>query len=220
MGKKDLFGAVDFTYVLLDSYKKMGITDDELTAILMIDHLLEQGNKLVTNDMIALKTNLSPSEVDKITVSLIKKGLLSYETKGKEMRTSLEPLREKLSAIFQKNLEKERSSLVSEEREKSLSELTSFFEDKLGRTLSPLESDMLSDWLDASYTVDEIKDALLDCLQKGRKSIRQVDKALRAKRADEDIAKEGYTATSPTWDKDIEETMRIAKKMWGDEGDK
>ena len=221
MEHKTLLSAVDFRYVLLDSYKKMNIKEDELVVILMLDHLLEQGNTLVTNDMVSFKMNYSPSVVDKIMVGLLNKGFVSYDTKDGKMRTSLEPLKNQVYLEFQKGLAKERSTIISEEKENHMASLTSLFEEKLGRSLSPLESSSIHDWIEAGFKDDEIKNALLDALSEGKKNLRAVDKKLREKRSDDDIRKEGYTATSPTWDKDIEETMKMAKEMWGsDDGKK
>ena len=42
-------------YVLLENYKKLGITETELAVIFMIQHLLKQGNTLITQELLALK---------------------------------------------------------------------------------------------------------------------------------------------------------------------
>ena len=79
----------------------------------------------------------------------------------------------------------------------------------------------MGDWLEAGYRDEEIQDALLDALKERKKTIRAVDKILRAKRRDDDIRKEGASAVNDNWDKDIEKTMEIAKAMWGgDDGKK
>ena len=78
----------------------------------------------------------------------------------------------------------------------------------------------MGDWLEAGYQDQEIQDALLDALKERKKSIRAVDKILRAKRRDADIAQEGASAVNDTWDKDIAKTMEIAKAMWGDDNGK
>lgn len=217
MSKNGLLGAVDFRFLLLDAYKKVGLSENEVLVALMVDHLIEQGNSLVTVDMLSLKMNLPSKDIDKIVVSLMKKGFLLYDTNDGKMKTSLAPLQARLYSEFASSLEKDKSALLSKEREDALTELNAFFENKLGRSLSPLESSMINDWLDASFKPAEIKDALQDCLSLGKKTIKAVDKRLREKRADSDIAKEGVSAISPTWDKDIDETMKLAKSLWGDD---
>ena len=39
--------AIDFRFLLLESYKKLQIREDELAVIFMIDHLIGQGNPFV-----------------------------------------------------------------------------------------------------------------------------------------------------------------------------
>jgi DNA replication protein len=217
MAKNLLMGAVDFRYVLLDNYKKLSISEEELAVILMISHLLEQGNSLITSDTLSVKMNYKPSDIDKILVGLVNRGFVSFDTSGHSMKTSLEPLRQKLYAEFQKTVQRDQANLLSKDRADRLARLTSVFEQKLARSLSPLESSMLADWLEARYSDEEIEGALADSLRQNKKSMRAVEKALRSKRADEDIAKEGYSGISPSWDKDIEKTIEIAKSMWGDD---
>ena len=132
------------------------------------------------------------------------------------MRTSLDGLMNQVYGEFQKSVNREQANLLSKDKADRLSSLIRFYEDKLCRSLSPLERQTLGDWIEAGYGDEEIRGALLDALNQRKKTVRAVDKILRAKRRDEDIAKEGTSAVSPTWDSDIDETIEIAKKMWGD----
>jgi DNA replication protein len=220
MAKNPLYSAVSFRYALLDCYKKLNLSEQELAVVLMIDHLLEQGNTLVTADLLSMKMNYGVSDIDKTMVGLVNRGLLSYDTTEKSMRTSLDGLKNQVYAMFQKSVEREQINLMSKEKADRLSSLIKFYEGKLCRSLSPLETQTMGDWLEAGYHDEEIQDALLDALAEKKKTIRAVDKILRAKRRDADIAQEGASAVNDNWDKDIEKTMEIAKAMWGDDDGK
>lgn len=217
MKTNGVFGAVSFRYMLLEHYKKMGFTENELALLLMIDHLLEQGNTLITTDALALKMTMDPKEIDTILTSLLKRNIVSFETKDDKFVTTLTPLYEKLGKAFAKSMAYENEKEANEARDMRLANLYDFFEDRWSRTLSPLEKATVADWVDAGYTDKEIQDALRDGLREGKVNVRYVDRRLRAKRATSDIEKEGYTATSETWDKDIEESLRIGKQKWEDE---
>ena len=208
---------IDFRHLLLDSYKVMGLSEDELATILMVDHLTKLGNDLITADVLALKMSMKSKKIDGVLSSLIDKGLLTYETTRGKMRTSLEPLRKKLYKQFQAKLEKDKVNLVSEEREKILTRLYSYFEKRLNRTLSPLENDMINNWLDDSYTEDDIRNALEDAIAKNKKSFKSIDKLLRMGRVKSDFDKEGYSGVSEHWNQDIERTIEIAKTKWIDD---
>jgi DNA replication protein len=213
--KSTLLNAVDFTYALIDCYKKLNLTEEELAVILAIDHLLQQGNTFVTPDMLSLKMNLKPAEIDKALVGLVSRNFLTYEKAEGGMRTSLDNLKAIVYAEFRRSIEQEHANLSSKERADRLAGLVAFYEKNLARTLSPLESATIADWVDSGYGDEEIKNALLDAIRDNKRTIRAVDKALRAKRMEQDIAKEGTSAVSENWDKNIDETVQLVKSLWG-----
>lgn len=213
--KNPYLNAVSFHYVLLDCYKRLGITETGLSVILMIDHLIEQGNTFINSDMLSLKMNLKPTEIDKELTELVKKNYLTYDMVEGKLTVSLNNLKDKVYALFKETMDREASKLTDKSKEKALSEIHSFYEERLNRSLSPLEQSTINEWLDARYTLDEIKNALLDTLRSGKKSFRAIEKTLKSARKAEDILKEGSSAVSDTWDKDIEATIAIAKDLWG-----
>ncbi|MCH3909090.1 MAG: DnaD domain protein [Bacilli bacterium] len=217
MKKNAIYSAVSFRYAILDTYKKLQLSEMELLVILMIDHLLEQGNNLVTSDALSMKMNYSPDELDKCLVSLMKRGLLSYEKDSKGMKTSIDGAKNLVYGEFQKSIQNSQSALYSKDKSDRLSSLCKLFESKLERSLTPLESQTMGEWIESGYQDEDIKDALLDALNDKKKSLRYVDKILRNKRRDSDLEKEGTSLVSPTWDKDIEKTIEIAKAMWNDD---
>lgn len=205
--------ALDFRYLLLEYYKKLGISENELAVLLMIDHLKEQKNNLVTPDLLAMKMNISIKELDKIFAKLVNDGYLAFET-TKKIKVSLKPLKKKLYDAFQLSLAKEHEIAVSEEKSNSVKHINEVYEKELGRDLSPLEKSLINDWLEQRFTPDEIINALKECLQKNKRTLRNVDKLLLTWRAQSDLDKNGVTAVSDDWDKDIEKTMEIAKAKW------
>jgi Putative primosome component and related proteins len=144
MAKNSLYNAVSFRYALLDCYKKLNLSEQELVVVLMIDHLLEQGNTLVTADMLSMKMNYAIKDIDKTMVGLLNRGLLSYDTSDKNMRTSLDTLKNQVYALFQQSVEREQINLMSKEKADRLSSLIQFFESKLARSLSPLETQTMA----------------------------------------------------------------------------
>ncbi len=212
--------AVDFRFLLLENYKRLGIPEEKVLVLLMVDHLLRGGNYFITGDLLSLKMSFKTSKCDELLASLIKEGYLSYEAIDGKMRTTLEPLKKKLYSLFQSDIARAKASLNSAEKSEKLSRLYACFEKRLNRTLSPIESDMIDTWLDEAYSEDSIKDALENAISKGKKTIKSIDKELRTRRGSEDIAKEGYTGVSDYWDKDIERTIELAKQKWKEDEDK
>ena len=211
--------AVDFRYRLLENYKRLRIQEKQVIALLMVDHLLRGGNPLITGDLLSLKMNYSVSECDSLLAGLVKDGFLSYDAGEGKMRTSLDPLKKRLYSLFQTDLAHAKASVSSASRSEALSRLYAYFEKRLNRTLSPLESDTIDSWLDDAYSEEQIKDALESALASGKKTIKSVDKELRTARKRSDIEKEGYSGISDDWDQDILKTIELAKAKWKeDEG--
>ena len=208
--------AVDFRYILLDQYKKLGINENQLAVLLMLDHLLRQGNAMITAEMLSLKMNLKTKELDAILVELLQKEFIAYDNSGGTMRTSIEPLKKVLYKRFQLSLAKDRQRLLSADWADILNRLYAYYEKRLNRTLSPLETDMINTWLDDSFDEDAIKSALEKAIADGRRNIKSIDKRLRASRRRDDIEKEGFSAVNENYSADIEHTLEIAKVRWAD----
>ncbi len=208
--------ALDFRYLLLEYYRKLRLSENELAVILMIDHLLGQKNSLVTPDLLSLKMSLSPKELDTIFVNLIERNFLIFDT-GKKIKVSLKPLKKKLYEVFEESLAKEHETKISEEKTKVLQNIYQVFEKELNRPLSPLEFSLIGEWVDHGYTDKKIIEALRVALSKGKKTLRSVDKILLQWQARDDIEKSGSTAIKDDWDKDIEKTMEIIKTKWLDD---
>lgn len=208
--------AIDFRFLLLESYKKMNISENELAAILMVDHLISQGNPFINVDMLSLKMTMDVKEIDKTLASLLNRGFIEYTTQGKKTITTLNPLKEKLFKEFQMTSTFEQESQSSQRMSDMLNNIYGQFEKLMGRPLSQVEFSRIREWISYGYSDELIINALKEALSKGKKSIRSVDKILLTWAEREDIEKEGHTSLSETWDKNLEETIRIAKTPWID----
>lgn len=218
--KNALIDAVGFEFLLLDSYKQLGLKEDEVIVCLMIDHLSEQGNSFIDANILSLKMNLSMKEIDNAMSSLITKGYLVYgHDQDEKLITSLEPLKEKIKKEFAFSLLQEQNDSYNKEKEDIKARLLSLFEERFSRTLTPLEINTIKEWLDNGYTEDNIRNALLDALNGKKKTIRAVNKILVSRRKQDDIQKEGASAVNDRWDKSVEETIQAARSLWGNPED-
>lgn len=205
--------ALDFRYLLLEYYKKLGIKENELAVLLMLDHLLGQKNYLVTPDLIATKMNLSAKELDSLYVGLMSKGFITLET-GKKTKISLKPLRKKLYEAFEDALVKENSISRNPEKNKEFKRLKEVYEAQLGRSLLPIEANMIGEWIAQDIPEEEIVEALREALAKGKKTFPDFDKILFQWKAKRDLEVNGVTGNNKDWDEDIEKAMKIAKTKW------
>lgn len=212
-----LFEAVDVRYLLLENYKKMELSEEHLSVLLMIDHLIHQGTLFVTADLLSLKMGLETERIDAILVELVNKDLIEYDNSQNQMKTTLNPLKRRLYREFQSNLMKRSEENAREEFATSVSNVYAVFEKEWGRTLSPLEFNRIREWIGFGYSDQMIIDALKEALASRKQSIRAVDKILLRRTTQSDIKKEGYSAVSEQWEKDIQKTIEIAQTKWLDD---
>lgn len=207
---------ISFRLALLDSYKKLGLNENETMVILLIDYLLSQGNSLITSDLLSLKMTLQPEEIDGILVELLNKKYLSYKTEEGKLVTSIENIRKIVYSEMKKTLTWEVKKESVQKDESLISDLYSLYEDKASQPLSPLEKDTIVSWLKNGYSEEEIKNAVLDTARFKKLTIREVERTLKAKRRAKDFSEEGVSAIKDNYDKSIAETLENAKKLWGD----
>ena len=211
--------AIDFRFLLLENYKKLKISEEQLVIIMMIDHLLSQGNPFITADLLSLKMSLDIKDIDRQIADLLTRGYMEYMTVNGKTVTSLNPLKEKLYREFQITISKENEIASNEKVNAQLNNIFEEFQKELGRQLSPLEISRIREWISIGYTDETIIDALKEAISQGKKSLKSVDKILLTWAKREEIEKEGKTSIKSDWTENLEETIRIAKTPWLDDDD-
>ena len=208
--------AIDYRYLLVEHYKKLRLSENELCVLLMIQQLLQQKNTLITPDLLSMRMNLDVKEIDKIFVALIERGMLQFDT-GKKIKVSLKPLNKKLFKLFQEEMTQDLEEKNNKEKAANIDKVQKTFIAELKPELSPLEKSLISEWLAHGYSADKIIDAMRECLSRGKKTFKEIDKLLLQWQTRDDIEKTGVSGASDKWDKNIEETLKIAKAKWLDD---
>ena len=211
--------ALDFRFLLLENYKKLKLNEQELATIFMIDHLISLGNPFVTQDLLSLKMSLDVASIDKILAALLTKGYIAYETKDNRTITTLDPLKKILFREYNLSVVKETKAEEKKNVQVELENIYQAFDKLLGRQLSPVEISKIREWVDYGFSDEQIINALKEALSKNKKSLRSVDKILLSWSNRDDMEKYGVTANREDWDKNLEETIRIAKTPWLDDDD-
>ena len=201
--------ALDFNYLLLDNYKKLNLTENDVATLLMIDHLINDGNLFITADLLSLKMALPLQEIDKIFADLLTRGFIEYSVSNNSTVTTLKPLRDKLLKEFQLRLTAEQA-----ENQYDFGSIFTIFDNTFGRNLSQVEQNKIKEWIALGYSEGKIIDALKEAISKDNKTIISVEKILLQWAARDDIEKDGSSPINDSWQKNMEETIRIAKTPW------
>lgn len=150
-------------------YKKFNLENNEL---LMLIYLLNCNEKLILdNKKISKDLYLEENEVLNIISSLIEKNYISIEMSKNngiiEEYISLDLFYEKINSYLIENDKKDNSS-----------DIYSKFEKEFGRTLSPVEYETISKWIESNIPLELIESALKEAILSGVNSIRYIDKIL------------------------------------------
>lgn len=150
-------------------YKKFDLENNEL---LMLIYLLNCNEKLILdNKKISKDLYLEENKVLNIISSLIEKNYISIEMSKNngiiEEYISLDLFYEKINSYLIENDKKDNSS-----------DIYSKFEKEFGRTLSPVEYETISKWIESNIPLELIEAALKEAILSGVNSIRYIDKIL------------------------------------------
>lgn len=153
--------------VLLNKYKNLKITDSELIILI---YLLNEKDLTFNPKLIASDLNFELVDVMNAVESLSQKDLLKIELqKQNNLRCeviSLDSLYNKLSfEIMSDNVEKQTT-------------LYDQFEHEFGRTLSPMEYQIIGSWLDSGFSEELIIAGLKEAVYNGVFKLNYIDKIL------------------------------------------
>ena len=214
MNTNKMFNLIKFEETLLEYYKRLGLSEIDLSVLLMIRHLVKQDNDFVSAEQLSLKMSLPIGEIDKTLVSLMDRKFIEYNNVNKSLSISLEPTYKKLFKEFKKTIFEMDALENSEEKTNSLKNIYQAFEKELGRSLTPLEFSMINEWVNYGFSDTTIIDALKEAISNKKKSLRAVDKILLAWQTRDDRHEKGYSTASDKWNKDMEEAIKIAQTKW------
>lgn len=152
---------------LLFNYRKLNITDSEFIVII---YLINQSSNIYNPKQISNDLEIDLNNVLEIINSLCEKNIMKIEMKKiNNIRgeiINLDLLYEKVAFSLTQVEEKEENNLYS------------VFETEFGRTLSPMEFEIINGWVDAGYSEELIKLALKEATYNGVSNLRYIDKII------------------------------------------
>lgn len=165
---------------LIESYKKLGLTDREFMVVLHLINFSSKGNDFPTPEQICNFSSLSAEECSNSLYSLVVRGFIKIEDFTDQNGMQFE--RYNLFTIYERLAE----LYIKEEREKNLdlnddteTNLYPLFEQEFGRPLTHMESEILSQWLDVDqHNPSLIRMALKEAILSSALSFRYIERIL------------------------------------------
>lgn len=159
---------IQISKTLFFNYKKLNITDSEL--ILLI-YLLNNTNNIYNPKGISEDLSIKLNEVLDGINNLSEKGIISIDIIKKDGVCSeilnLDLLYEKLAFIIMDN-----------KKDENIRNIFDIFESELGRTLSPMEYEIINGWKENGITEEIIVLALKEAIYNGVNNFRYIDKII------------------------------------------
>jgi DNA replication protein len=160
-------GNIVIPLYLLRNYQKLNIS---LNALIVLSYLLNKDNvfdcKQIGEDL-NIDEKLVLEYINELQVNDLVSINVKKNSRGiTEEKLSFEHLYNKVSLLLLDN---------SSSKENNIYEI---FEHELGRTLSPMEYEIIGGWLDAKYGEELIVSALKEAVYNGANNLRYIDKIL------------------------------------------
>ena len=160
----------DFTIpqLLFFKYQELNMTLEELHFII---YLMNTKDLAFNPKKFSSDLGTSMPEVLELVNNLVNKDLLSLDLRKegniRNEYLNLDKLYNKLSFL-----------VINEEKKESSTNLFDVFEKEFGRTLSPIEYELINGWLDNEFSKELVKAALKEAVYNGVSNLRYIDKIL------------------------------------------
>ncbi len=179
--------AINFTHLLLEYYKELGLNEKELAVLLMIEHVNNNDSILVTTSTLSLKMSLPADEIDDIMNNLYIRGYIDIHTGcNGGSSTSLEPIKDKVYSLFSKDVIRDTNMMNDKEMEDTRTEVLRLLEKTFDRSLTPLEIDRVDDWVSSGTPKNIIINSIKDAKLRHITSVNQIDKIILFKLREQD----------------------------------
>ena len=158
---------------LFNYYLRLGITAEELIILIFV---IDEGDKVVYDpESISNSLGMDKYKVMELLNSLNEKKIISITVEKNSDGTSAEFI--SLDLLYSKIM----GLIVDKKNEnKNLdnSDLFSVFESEFGRTISPMECQVIKGWVDDNFSHELILEALKEAIYNGATSLRYIETVL------------------------------------------
>jgi DNA replication protein len=167
-------GNINFPKFMLKEYRKIGINSDQF---LFLVYLINKGEKVLFDiEIITAELGLNSSELLELIDQLKEKKLLEMTVEKKDQKVIGEYL---VTDIFYNKMGMLAVNYINnDENKKEVDNVYEIFEKEFGRSLSPIEYEIIKAWIESNTKEDLILEALKEATYNGVSNLRYIDKIL------------------------------------------
>ena len=170
--------------LLLQHYRDLGISNNELVLILQIKSYIDKGEAFPNTEEIAQNMHLSKDNVFKAVHQLMQKKLISIDTTKDENGItqdaySLSFLWDKLFVLLKQEQVDTTDEKIEKETVQNTKSMYTIFEKEFGRPLSPMEMETLVMWVEQDkYSSELVQMALREAVLSQVYNFKYIDRIL------------------------------------------
>ncbi len=188
---------IDFNKLLLQNYKKIGLTEIEAFVLIELHNQRKTGKTVISPSKLVKKLTISEEKLFSILDGLVIKQYLSIHlVKDKDKKEtedfSLDNTIFKLIEVYKTGI---KNSIIHSDNlyETIEEEIVDILEKQFQRQLKPLEIELIQKWINEdNYSVEIIKRAILDAIKANKTSLSYVDGVLLKRNKSRASAKKVY----------------------------
>jgi len=157
--------------MIFNNYKRLNITEEELIILIFI---IDLGNKISYNpDIFVEELNIEKFKVMELLNSLYEKKLINIIVEKNNFNKTEEFI--SLDLLYNKIL-----NLFKETKDDNIenTDIFSIFEKEFGRTISPMEYEIIKGWINDKFSYELIIEALKEATYNNVTSLSYIDKIL------------------------------------------
>ena len=192
---------------LLVNYKKLNISEEEFIILI---YLINGEEKILYNPQIfADYLSLDKYKVMDILSNLASKNIINIKVEKNEKGISEE-------YIYLDTLYNKLFNIIIEEKDEEIdnTDMFSIFEKELGRTLSPMECEIIKEWTSGTYTEELIKEALKEAIYNNVRNLKYIDRILYTWKSKGLNTKEDVIKDKTKFKKSKETTEEVFDYNW------
>ena len=157
--------------IIFNNYKRLNITEEELVILIFI---IDLGNKISYNpDIFVKELNIEKFKVMELLNSLYEKKIINIIVEKNKFNKTEEFI--SLDLLYNKIL-----NLFKETKDNNIenTDIFSIFEKEFGRTISPMEYEIIKGWINDKFSYELIIEALKEAVYNQVTNLNYIDKIL------------------------------------------
>lgn len=174
IGKLIKSKTISFNEMLIRYYHNLGLNETEAMILMVLYVEQDEVDDVLSVDHFQHKVSLNETALSEVLLSLVQKGFIELLIDDNGHETfNLEPSIEKLGEVVNRE-----DSSNNNSREYLMHEIVGYIENCYQKVLNPNDLIVINNWLDLEYTLEEIKQAILDSLKAKKMHIKYADAIL------------------------------------------